>query len=127
MGIRSKLSRISESCPPLSELRAVHSQPEKSSGWLVELEATGKGRSTGCTPTTTRSARTTTFPLQATLSRRQRRRITACRVHSASLRGLPPTPSLGSRSLGTLRTHPQRAYELLPPNNRLVFNWTNRK
>merc|ERR1712212_1250227 len=94
-----------------SELRAVHSHPEKSSGWLVELEATGRGQSTGCTPTTTRSARTTTCPRQVTLSPRQRRRITACRVHCASLRGSLPTPSLDSRSLGTLRTHPQLAYE----------------
>merc|ERR1711934_9337 len=96
-----------------SELCAVHSHPEQSAGWLVELKATGRGRSTGCTRTTTRLARTTTCPLQVTLSRRQRRQITACRAHSASLRGLLPTPSLDSRSRGTLRTHPQLAYESL--------------
>merc|ERR1712010_413033 len=101
-----------------SELCAVHSHPEQSAGWLVELEATGRGRSTGCTRTTTRLARTTTC-------RRQRRRLTACRAHSASLRGSLPTPSLDSRSQGTLRTHPPLAYELVPPNNRLVCKRRN--
>merc|ERR1712192_122611 len=74
---------------------------------------TGRGRTTGCTHTTTRSERTTICQGQVTLSPRLRRLITACLAHSASLRGLLPTPSLDSRSLATLRTHLQPGYELM--------------
>merc|ERR1712192_13672 len=74
---------------------------------------TGRGRTTGCTHTTTRSGRTPICPGQVTLSPRLRRQITACLAHCASLRGLLPTPSLDSRSLATLRTHLQPGYELM--------------